>query len=221
MSISAQLLPLWLSICGWLLAGTALLFALRRVNWRQLQANRKAQHMFFAISLGLVLFWQIRAGLSPGMGIRFMAMTALTLLMGWPLALLAGGLGLLGLCLFGVESWQGAGVVYCLTVLLPVALSFAVLYWVQRKLPHNPFIYLFVCAFFNGALCMFAVASATALMLGLSGVYSWELVYEQYYQYLPLMLFPEAFVNGALISTVFGTVPHWLSSFDQDSYFRD
>ena len=63
------------------------------------------------------------------------------------------------------------------------------------------------------------VVVATSLMLGLLDIYSWENVYENYFMYLPLMLFPEAFVNGMIIGGVIATKPELLSSFNVDEYF--
>tara|TARA_B100001063_G_C16721796_1_gene534034 strand:+ start:278 stop:910 length:633 start_codon:yes stop_codon:yes gene_type:complete len=201
--------------------GFVLLWALWRVNWLALKEQSVLQHVFYSACLALAVLWSIRAGLSSGLGIHFMGLTAATLVMGWPLALLSGAIGLLCMTIIGLESYAGFAVNFMVSVALPVATSYGVLTLVQRKLPANPFVYIFLCGFFNGAIAILAVACTTSLMLGLLQVYSWEAVYEEYFMYLPLMIFPEAFINGMVVAGVMGTFPHLLSSFNVDKYFSD
>jgi len=65
------------------------------------------------------------------------------------------------------------------------------------------------------------VVATTSILLVSLGVYEWSLVFDQYFIYLPLMMFPEAFINGALVATFVGATPELLSSFDVDRYFND
>ncbi len=221
MSIESELLPAWFMYLLFLPTGLVLLWALWRVNWLALKEQSVLQHVFYSACLALAVLWSIRAGLSSGLGIHFMGLTAATLVMGWPLALLSGAIGLLCVTIIGLESYAGFAVNFMVSVALPVATSYGVLTLVQRKLPANPFVYIFLCGFFNGAIAILAVACTTSLMLGLLQVYSWEAVYEEYFMYLPLMIFPEAFINGMVVAGVMGTFPHLLSSFNVDKYFSD
>lgn len=221
MSIESELLPAWFMYLLFLPTGFVLLWALWRVNWLALKEQSVLQHVFYSACLALAVLWSIRAGLSSGLGIHFMGLTAATLVMGWPLALLSGAIGLLCVTIIGLESYAGFAVNFMVSVALPVATSYGVLTLVQRKLPANPFVYIFLCGFFNGAIAILAVACTTSLMLGLLQVYSWEAVYEEYFMYLPLMIFPEAFINGMIVAGVMGTFPHLLSSFNVDKYFSD
>jgi len=220
-SIESELLPAWFMYLLFLPTGLVLLWALWRVNWLALKEQSVLQHVFYSACLALAVLWSIRAGLSSGLGIHFMGLTAATLVMGWPLALLSGAIGLLCVTIIGLESYAGFAVNFMVSVALPVATSYGVLTLVQRKLPANPFVYIFLCGFFNGAIAILAVACTTSLMLGLLQVYSWEAVYEEYFMYLPLMIFPEAFINGMVVAGVMGTFPHLLSSFNVDKYFSD
>lgn len=221
MSIESGLLPLWFIYLLFVPAVWVLIWALRQVNWQALREQHFLQHIFYSACLALAVLWSIRAGLSSGLGIHFMGLTAATLIMGWPLALIAGAIGLLGVTIIGLESYSAFAVNFIVSVALPVLTSYWVLQLVQRKLPANPFVYIFLCGFFNGAFAILAVACTTSLMLGLLGVYTWEAVFEEYFMYLPLMLFPEAFINGMVVAGVMGTVPHLLSSFNVDKYFSD
>ncbi len=221
MSIESGLLPAWFIYLLFIPSALILGWALWRVNWLALKEQSLLQHVFYSACLALAILWSIRAGLSSGLGIHFMGLTAATLVMGWPLAIIAGAIGLLCVTIIGLESYTGFAVNFVISVVLPVLTSFAVLQLVQRKLPANPFVYIFLCGFFNGAFAILAVACTTSVMLVLLQVYSWEAVYEEYFMYLPLMLFPEAFINGMVVAGVMGTFPHLLSSFNVDKYFSD
>ena len=221
MSIESGLLPVWFIYLLFLPSLLIIGWALWHVNWVALKDQSLLQHVFYSACLALAVLWSIRAGLSSGLGIHFMGLTAATLVMGWPLALIAGGIGLLCVTIIGLESYAGFGVNYVISIALPVFTSYWVLKFVQRKLPANPFVYIFLCGFFNGAIAILAVACVTSLMLGALQVYTWDAVYEEYFMYLPLMLFPEAFINGMVVAGVMGTFPHLLSSFNVDKYFSD
>lgn len=221
MSIVPELLPLWFLWSMFIPSGVILLWALRKTNWQALRAQPYLQHIFYIACLVLVVLWSIRAGISSGLGIHFMGLTAATLLMGWSLTLIAGAMSLLFVCFLGLEAFEAFSVNYLISVALPIFTSHGVLTLVQRRLPPNPFVYIFLCGFFNGAFAILCVAIVTALMLGMLGVYSWEEVYHNYFMYLPLMLFPEAFVNGMVVAGVMGTKPELLSSFNVDEYFKD
>ncbi|WP_396587581.1 energy-coupling factor ABC transporter permease [Bermanella sp. R86510] len=221
MSIEPDLLPtgfMWLALC---LAFIPIVLAIYRINWRALQQKPYLQHIFYIVCISLAVLWSIRAGLSSGLGIHFMGLTAATLLMGWPLALLAGALSLLLVSFMGLESFMAFGVNFGISILLPICTSWWILKWVQHALPANPFVYIFLCGFFNGAIAILAVALCTSLMVWGLDIYSASKVYHEYLMYLPLMLFPEAFVNGMVVAGVMGTKPELLSSFDVDKYFSD
>lgn len=220
-SIESGLLPAWFVYLLFVPTVCTLLWAAWCVNWQALKHQSLLQHMFYSACVALAVLWSIRAGLSSGLGIHFMGLTAATLVMGWPLALIAGAIGLLGVSIIGLESYSAFGVNFLVSVGLPVLSSYWVLKLVQRKLPANPFVYIFLCGFFNGAISILLVACVTTVMLGVLGVYSWEAVYHEYFRYLPLMLFPEAFINGMVVAGVMGTFPHLLSSFDVNKYFSD
>lgn len=221
MSIEAGSLP-YLFLCLMFLPALAVLAcAFWAVSWRALKSHTNLQHIFYLCCLALAMMWSLRAGITSGMEMHFLGLTLATLLMGWPLALICGALAMLAISILGVEPFAAYGVNFLVGVALPVYSSQRVLSLMQRYLPANPFVYIFIGGFFNGAIAMLCVASASSLMLVVLGVYSWSTVYEGYYMYLPLMIFPEAFINGTLVATIIGTSPEILSSFDMDRYFND
>src|SRR5690554_7955916 len=87
-----------LSTGQWLF--TALLFvlvliaALRSVDWRAFRNDGAAQHTLFGAAGGMGFVWQLRAGISPGLGLHIFGFSVITLMVGWALAVVAGLLGL-------------------------------------------------------------------------------------------------------------------------------
>lgn len=204
---------------------TALLVALaliamaqQRALWQQLLATPLYQRLLLGASLALLPLWLLRAGLHQGLSIHFLGLTALTLLLGWRLALLAGTLTLLALTGFGVDSPTLLGSELLLGVVLPVLVSQLLFLASWAWLPRHLFVYLFVAAFLGGAVTISVKVLGTALWAGLSGAYPWHTVEENYLSIWPLLLFPEALLNGMTMTLLAVYRPHWVHSFHDRVY---
>lgn len=195
-------------------------YAMVGVNWRLFRENSSLQHFFLGSIVVLSLLLTMQAGLLAGLEFHLMGYTALTLLMGWRLALLVGvGVGLMGL-LFGFVGINNFAYQYLINCALPVLFSWNVFRFVERNLPKNPFIYIMVATFFNAGLAHAFSDSIKAFSLVLMDVYSLEQVWREYLRYLPLIMFPEGVTNGMFITGMVVFSPKWLSSFDEDEYFN-
>lgn len=162
----------------------------------------------------------MRAGIVPTLPIHLLCLTTLTLMFGAPLAILAAAILTTAMCLAGVASWQAWPVSFIALGVAPVVVSSAMLYASRRYLPPNPFIYIFVGAFFGAAAAMLAaVAINGALQLGMAQVSFGELR-DGYLSILPLIMFPEAFVNGLVVTGLVVFKPNWIPSFDDSVYLN-
>ncbi len=91
---------------------------------------------------------------------------------------------------------------------------------VRAYLPKHYFVYVFINAFLSGGLVAVLVAfSATGLLLWV-GAFSLQQLADTYLLFLPLMFFPEAVLNGWLISIMVGFKPHWVGSFRDEEYLH-
>jgi uncharacterized membrane protein len=98
--------------------------------------------------------------------------------------------------------------------------SYSILKLSQKLLPDNFFIYIFICAFFGAGIAI-AISRLTATtLLALIDAYPNEQLIEESLQYLPLFMFPEAFVTGMLITIFVVYRPTWVASFDDDRYIK-
>ena len=221
--IPAQLMPsfvLWLT--NILFVGI-LLFAAIKVEFRQLLNNKPGQHVYFGAMVMLLLLWGLKAGVSPGLGFHHLGATLFTLMFGWPLAVF----GLATIMLVSVllqhseliaPGLIGLGVNGCLSIVIPVLTSYAVLKLSQKYLPDNFFIYIFVVAFFGAGLAVAISRISSILLLGLVNAYPEAKLIEESLLYTPLFMFPEMFITGMLISVFVVYKPDWVITFDDERY---
>ncbi|BBG88891.1 MULTISPECIES: energy-coupling factor ABC transporter permease [Aeromonas] len=195
-----------------------LAFSLNASLLRTLGAHPLYQHLCLGGAIVLVPLWTLRAGLHEGLEIHFLGLTSLTLLLGWRLALLAPCLTLLLLAYFGVIPIADIGWQALIGVALPVATSWLLFLGSWAWLPRHLFVYLFVAAFLGGALSISAKVIASALLMGVSGTYSWHTISADYLSIWPLLLFPEALLNGMTMTLLAVYRPHWVNTFFDREY---
>jgi uncharacterized membrane protein len=218
--IPSGLLPaalLWTSNLLYLLL---LVVAIRIAPWQQLFARQESQHVFLGAIVILLSVWGIKAGISPGLGFHHLGATLFTLMFGWPLAIIGLTITMLASLLLQASDWSSLGINSLLSVVIPISVSYLVLRFSQKWLPDNFFIYIFVCAFF-GAGAAIAISRLCAIaLLSVIHAYPNEQLIEESLQYLPLIMFPEAFVTGMLITIFVVYHPDWVSTFDDDRYIK-
>ena len=64
-----------------------------------------------------------------------------------------------------------------------------------------------------------AMAVNSLLLLGL-GEMSLDQLRQSYLSVLPLMMFPEAFINGLIVTGLVVFKPAWIPSFDDEVYLK-
>ena len=218
--ISAGLLTPAVLQLGWLVYGPALLWAVWRAPWLELFSDFRRQHLLFGTVLSLFLLWLVRRDFESGLAFHFIGMTAVTLLLDWPLAILAGALAQLGLLALGRQELAAMGVNALLLILLPVWVAEGCALLVERFQTKNLFVYIFCAGFFPAAL-----TAALCVLLGLgllwwSGIYAMPPWLDDMAAYLWLVMFPEAFINGTAITGLVVFCPDWLETFNRTRYLQ-
>ena len=191
--------------------------ALRKADWRRLSRIPQLNIFLFACVF-VVILWNLRAGVSPGLALHYLGVTSMTLAFGWPLAVLAAGLALALVGFFHGMDFQAFGVNALVTGVLPAVVTQLIFRLADRRLPHNFFVYVFICAFLGGILASLVSASAVVGLLASSGAYSMSKISYEYLSYLPLLALPEGLINGMVITVTAALKPEWLVSFDEESY---
>jgi len=218
--ISSSLLSsstLWF---GWLLYLPALLWAVWRAPWLELFSDLRRQHLLFGTMLGLFLLWLVRRDFDSGLSYHFIGMTAVTLLLDWPLAVVAGLAAQLGLLAMGRQDLAALGINGVLLVLIPVLVTELCALRVERAQPRNLFVYIFCCGFFPAALATLLTLLGGLGLLWLDGLFPMPPWLEDFAGYLWLVMFPEAFINGMVVTALVVFYPDWLETFNRSRYLQ-
>nr|WP_256355226.1 energy-coupling factor ABC transporter permease [Pseudomonas sp. PDM33] len=205
---------------GWAIYLPIVAWAIWRAPWLELVSDFRRQHLVFGTMLGLFMLWLVRRDFASGVSFHFIGMTAVTLLLDWPLAVLVGLVAQLGLCAIGRQDWAAMGVNGILLVLIPVVITELAAIFVERRQPRNLFVYIFCSGFFPAAL-----AAVCSLLLGLGllwmdGLFPMPSWIEDFIGYLWLIMFPEAFINGTIVTGLVVFYPDWLETFNRTRYLQ-
>ena len=187
---------------------------------RQRLLDNAFTHVYFGACVSVMLLWSVHAGVPPTLHFHLLGVTALTLMFGWQFAALAVTLILLGTTLNGQGSWVSFGLNLMCMGALPVTVSWLLLGWAQRRLPHNFFIYVYINAFLAAGVSILATSAAGAGLLWLTGIHTLDWLGYQYLPYFPLMFFSEAVMNGMVMTLLVALRPAWVCSFDDNLYIN-
>ncbi|MCU1718130.1 energy-coupling factor ABC transporter permease [Pseudomonas sp. 5P_3.1_Bac2] len=216
--ISAHVLSTSSQVFGWLLYLPLLAWAIWRAPWLELISDVRRQHLLGGTALALFVLWLVRRDFDTGLSFHFVGMTAVTLLLDWPLAVLAAALVQLGLVGLGKQDWSAMGVNGVLLILIPVAVTEACARWVEHKQPRNLFVYIFCSGFFASALATLLCIAVGLSILLVDGLFEMPVWLEDFIGYLWLVIFPEAFINGMLVTALVVFYPDWLETFNRSRY---
>jgi len=217
MDIPADLLPgtsLWLAA---LVYAVLLMAALLTAPWPKL-LDKVASNIYFGAVAMVSVLWILRAGIEPGFNYHLLGVTALCLMFDWQFAVLAVSLVVIITTWQGTAGWQAFAVNVLVMGAVPILLTRSLLYVSQRLLAHNFFIYIFLNAFFAGALSMLGCGLAAAAILALASTHSTGSPDGDYLQVIPLLMFGEAFLNGMLMTLLIAYKPRWVATFHDEWY---
>lgn len=219
MELSPQLISLPLLIAGHLLYWPVLAYAALRAPWPRVRAN-EASHVLLGSCVAVLLLWQIKAGLPGGPVMHLLGATVLTLMFGWQFAVLSLSAVLLGTELNAGIDWATLPANALLSVVLPVLVSARFSDLVRRRLPNHFFVYIYVAAFFGGVLAVAAVGLASTALIVFAQPPDLEQTLTQHLASCVLLLFPEGFLTGTMMTLLVAYRPQWVVSFEDERYLR-
>jgi uncharacterized membrane protein len=220
MHIALALTPPWLIWLGFAALGLALPLALRYAPWAALWRAPERAHLLGAGAIACTVLWLLNITLDGDTTVHLLGLTTLTLVLGWPLSVLAGICTTLLFYLIQGLEWPGFGLSVLLTVLIPTTVSRALVYGLQKPALGNPFVYILGAGFAGGALVVLALA------LKWFALAPWFLVPQplgdllSLWPLLLLMMFSEGFINGMCVAALAVFYPQWLKTFDEKLYYR-
>lgn len=217
MNLPAGLLtPSWQQALWGLWALTLLPLADKRA-WAPLQQPARLNLWCAAIAIAFTL-WCIRYGVKPGLALHLLGATTLMLMFGPRLAQLALYLVAAGVAVTGLAGFDAYPASALLTAALPVWVSWALFRLVERRLPTNIFVFIFVAGFITAALAMAASAVATVALHAAAGTYAPGYLTEYYLPYALLLAWGEAFITGMVMALMVAYYPQWVLLFDDARY---
>jgi uncharacterized membrane protein len=220
MLIEAELLGPGIRLATGVVSGAVLLLAAVSAPWRVWLGDRERQWVWLGSLALLVGLWSMKAGITPGLSLRFLLVPALTLMHGWQLAVIGGAMALAVLGYAGQADWPSFGADLLATVIVPAAATAWLHERVHARLPHNYFVYFFVTVYLGSALAYNLAGLARVGVLAAAGALDAAHVGPEYFAVLPLMSFGEAFVNGMVMAMAVVYRPGWVMSFDDRLYLK-
>ena len=211
--IGAELLSSTSLTLGWLIYLPVLLWAIVRAPWVELFSDSRRQHLLFGTVFALFLLWLVRRDFDTGVSYHFIGMTAVTLLLDWPLAILGGLVAQVGLLLLGRQDLLAMGVNGALFILMPVPCHYDG--GAPRRARQRAILCVLVAPGSRPRLSAMLFLSGYALVRRPVAMPEWI---EDFIGYLWLIIFPEAFINGMVVSALVVFSPEWLETFNRTRY---
>lgn len=193
------------------------LWCLRTAPWKRL-ADPAQMNVWLGAIVVLILFWSMKAGAQPGLNLHLLGATAFTLMFGRQLAILGFSVVMAAVTFNGGAGWEAYALNVMLSAVFPCFTADLLLKIVERYLPPNFFCYIFCAAFFGAGIAVVSTGLLTTIVLWLAGIYSAEMLFNDYFPYFALLGFAEAWLNGAAITLMVVYYPHWVGSFDDRHY---
>jgi uncharacterized membrane protein len=220
MLVEPELVGAGTRIVAGVLAAVASGLAVLSAPWRIWLEDRERQWVWLLGLAVLLGVWSMKAGITPGLSLRFLLVTALTLMHGWQLAVIGAALVLVVLTITGQAAWSSFGANLLCIAVVPAMFTAWFHEFVHSRLPHNYFIYFFVTVFVGSALAFNLAGLARLAVLAASGTVEAAHVGPEYFAVLPFMSFGEATVNGMVMAMAVVYRPRWVMSFDDRLYLR-
>lgn len=203
------------------IATMVLLPCIRYAEWRAMRQVPLRQHLLFASLLFLVVLWMISVRVFDGLWLHFMGVTTVTLLVGLRFTLLLGALASCAYALLIDQPLTASAPAWLITVLIPALLSRLLVFWLRKRPQNNLFVYLLGAGFGGGALSALGLAAGGLLLLELSGDHTRVMAALESWPMITLVMFPEGFINGMVLSVIVVLNPEAVKTFDSDKYMGE
>lgn len=219
MSFAESVLAPWALVLSAVFSAAILVWIVMLKPWQPLMDDTALQHRWLAATLAVVLMWQLRAQAVDWLTLHLVFTVLMTIVFKAPLALLSNVMINLAMVSIGRNEWPLLGANVLVTGIVPALTTVLIWRFVDRKLPDNLMIFLFVCGFFGSALATLAGGLVAVGMIVVAGTEP-EAVYlaQEYARFLPLLMPSEAFITGMLLSILLVYHPDWVATFNDHRY---
>jgi uncharacterized membrane protein len=221
MTIDGSLVPAGMNLLLWLVMLATLAPVLRYADWSALRQVPARVHLLLGGAAFCVILWLMTVRIVEGLWIHFLGMTALTLVLGWRFSMLAGTLAIAIYTPLVGQGFKALPAAWLLTVALPASVSRYLVYRLRQLKSGNLFIYMLGAGFGGGVVSVIAVAALALPLLWAIGQREWVADALANWPLITLLLFPEGFINGMVVTTLTVFYPQSLKTFDERHYLDD
>lgn len=190
-----------------------LALAARRLPWYKLRGDPEALRVLLLTTVALAALRWFNADALQGVKLHFVGATVAALMFGARFALWSMAAASLAAWAMGA-AWFGWAPDFLVAGASGVLVTEAFGRFVERRLPPNLLIYVWVRGFFGGAL---AIAVANALKATVAALRD-EPSVAAYLAATPPMMFGEGFFCGAAMALIVVYRPQWCATFDDARY---
>lgn len=202
---------------AWLVLVPSLAWSARAAPWQRFQSSESV-HVWYGTIFCLTLLWSLKATVSFAFTFHLLGVSLFALLAGPQLALLGTALVIAIVTALRDGLWANYALSMLVAGIVPLLVTSTTLRAVERWLPPNVFIYVFVVAFFGSWLGMVAVGAAASTMAVLGGAQPGSVVFREYLPYFIYLGFAEATITGMLLTMLVVYRPTWVTTFDDARY---
>ena len=218
MSFAAGLLPTWLNLASGIMMLAILVIALLMADWGALRAVPARLHLVCGATLFCLALWSLDIDIEGFMRVHLLGMTAITLILGWCFALQCGTAALLLLHLSAGEPLVTLPAAWLCSVAVPATTSLLLVRRLARIRRQNLFMYTLGGGFAGGMLSVLTAALAVMVLLALAGQAGMVSAALADWPLITLVLFPEGFINGMLLTAICVFYPGAVKTFDENRY---
>lgn len=218
MVVTAHLIPIWLNTLIGLLMLVCVTGAAVTAHWRALWAASERQHILLGGLLALFLLWMLRLQIIEDVWIHLLGVTTLTLIVGWRFTILGATLVQLSYLWFEQHSLLATPLSWLFSVLVPATTTRILAHVLRRHGFRNLFVYMLGAGFGGGILSVLVLGLLALPTFWLIGQPDWVETALENWPFIFLVMFPEGFINGMLVTAFTVFYPDVVKTFDDDYY---
>ncbi len=221
MIVAPHLIPIWLNVAAGLVMLTCVAAAAFTAPWPALWAAPERQHVLLGGLLALLLLWLLTLRVTDGIWIHLLGVTSLTLIVGWRFTIVGATLVLLVYLGLQPQSLMAAPLAWLFSVLIPATTTRLLAHLLRRYGLRNLFVYMLGAGFGGGLLSVLVLALVALPTFWLIGQPAWVARAFDNPAFILLLMFPEGFINGMLVTAFTVFYPDVVKTFDDDYYLND
>lgn len=221
MIVDSHLIPLWLNVGAGIVMLTCVTGAALSAHWSALLTTSERQHVLLGGLVALLVLWLLTLQVVEGVWIHLLGVTSLTLIVGWRFTILGGTLVMVGYLWLQQHSMTSAPLSWCLSVLVPATTTRLLVHVLRRHGFRNVFVYMLGAGFGGGLLSVLVLALLSLPTFWLMGQSDWVSNALENWPFVLLLMFPEGFINGMLITAFTVFYPDVVKTFDDNHYLNN